>query len=54
MAIRFRSALGGFSPTMLLPYQVDWIFYAGLRLRRGKVSHVLFSDHFPVAADFDF
>jgi len=51
---QFRSATEGFAPTMLLPYKVDWIFYAGLRYRRSKVAHVFFSDHFPVVADFDF
>lgn len=50
----FRATVDGFAPTMLLPYKVDWIFYSGLHLRRSKVAHVFFSDHFPVAADFDF
>ena len=51
---RFRATVDGFAPTMVLLYKVDWIFYSGLHLRRSKVAHVLFSDHFPVVADFDF
>jgi endonuclease/exonuclease/phosphatase family metal-dependent hydrolase len=49
-----RPSIDHFTPTMLLPYQVDWIFFSGLRLRRSKVVHVLLSDHFPISADFDF
>jgi len=41
-----------FVPTMLLPYQNDWIFSSGLRLERSFVVPTVYSDHFVVMADY--
>jgi endonuclease/exonuclease/phosphatase family metal-dependent hydrolase len=50
----FQASERSFNQTFLLPYQLDWIFYTNLRLVRGKVVGALYSDHFPVVADFAF
>lgn len=36
-----------------LPYQIDWVYSAGLRLQNSHVVDVWLSDHFPVVADFE-
>jgi endonuclease/exonuclease/phosphatase (EEP) superfamily protein YafD len=48
----FSASIEHFSPTMVLPYQVDWIFYRGLQLQRSQPVRIFHSDHFPVMADF--
>jgi endonuclease/exonuclease/phosphatase family metal-dependent hydrolase len=42
-----------FVPTMIVPYQNDWIFSSGLRLKRSYVVPTLYSDHFVVVADYE-
>jgi endonuclease/exonuclease/phosphatase family metal-dependent hydrolase len=37
---------------VLLPHQIDWIFYDELELQGSKKILVVLSDHYPVAADF--
>ncbi|HVR20198.1 MAG TPA: endonuclease/exonuclease/phosphatase family protein [Polyangiaceae bacterium] len=41
-------------PTMFVPYQSDWIFSSGLKLRRSYVVPTMYSDHFVVMADYSF
>ncbi len=41
-----------FIPTMLVPYETDWIFSNGLGLRRSQVIPTIYSDHFVVVADY--
>lgn len=45
--------LRGFKITALIPYMIDWIFQDGLKLVGSRVEHVIYSDHFPVVADFE-
>jgi endonuclease/exonuclease/phosphatase family metal-dependent hydrolase len=42
-----------FVPTMFLPYQNDWIFSSGLKLKRSYVIPTMYSDHFVVMADYE-
>ena len=41
-----------FVPTMFVPYQNDWLFSSGLKLRRSYVVPTMYSDHFVVMADY--
>jgi endonuclease/exonuclease/phosphatase family metal-dependent hydrolase len=38
---------------VVLPNQLDWIFYDRLDLIRSKVVQVFLSDHLPIVADFE-
>lgn len=48
----FQSSQPSFSSTFLVPYQLDWIFYAGVTLAWSGSVSTLYSDHVPVVADF--
>ncbi len=48
----FQLSQPGFSSTFLVPYQLDWIFYAGVTLSWSGSVSTLYSDHVPVVADF--
>ncbi len=50
----FQASQTSFVPTFLLPYQLDWIFYANLTVSSSRVVRGLFSDHYPLTADFNF
>jgi endonuclease/exonuclease/phosphatase family metal-dependent hydrolase len=49
-----KPSLVGFIPTMWLPYETDWIFSSGLRIRRSYVIPTVYSDHYVVMADYAF
>jgi endonuclease/exonuclease/phosphatase family metal-dependent hydrolase len=49
-----KPSLVGFIPTMWLPYETDWIFSSGLRIRRSYVIPTIYSDHYVVMADYVF
>jgi endonuclease/exonuclease/phosphatase family metal-dependent hydrolase len=49
-----KPSLVGFIPTMWLPYETDWIFSSGLRIRRSYVIPTVYSDHYVVMADYVF
>lgn len=48
----FQASRPGYTSTFLVPYQLDWIFYAGLTLAWSGTAPVRYSDHVPVVADF--
>jgi len=48
----FQASRPGYTSTFLVPYQLDWIFYAGLSLAWSGTAPVRYSDHVPVVADF--
>lgn len=48
----FQSSQPSFSSTFLVPYQLDWIFYAGVTLAWSGSVSMVYSDHLPVVADF--
>jgi endonuclease/exonuclease/phosphatase family metal-dependent hydrolase len=48
----FQTSQPRFSSTFLVPYQLDWIFYAGVTLVWSGSVSVFYSDHLPVVADF--
>jgi len=48
----FQSSQPSFRSTFLVPYQLDWIFYAGVVLAWSGSVSALYSDHVPVVADF--
>lgn len=48
----FQLSQPSFSSTFLVPYQLDWIFYAGVTLAWSGSVSTLYSDHVPVVADF--
>ncbi|MCC7440671.1 MAG: endonuclease/exonuclease/phosphatase family protein [Bdellovibrionales bacterium] len=41
-----------FTPTFMLGWKLDWIFYGGLRLLDSRALKLPYADHFPVVADF--
>jgi len=43
-----------FTPTMIIPYKTDWIFYKNINLKQSKISRFILSDHFPIMAIFNF
>ncbi len=47
----WQSALQGHHATWFALFQLDWIFYANLELRRARVVPLLLSDHRPLTAD---
>jgi len=48
----FSSNHKRFSPTMVLPYMPDWIFYKNLTLHKSGISHFISSDHLPIYTQF--
>jgi len=48
----FQASQASYAATFVVPYQLDWIFYAGLTLTWSGSVRSAFSDHYPVAADF--
>jgi len=48
----FQASRPDYTSTFLVPYQLDWIFYAGLTLAWSGTAPVRYSDHRPVVADF--
>ena len=49
---RYDSAISEYTPTHLLQYQLDWIFYERLQLQEASVVDLVRSDHYPVVAEF--
>ncbi len=49
-----QPSLVGFIPTMWLPYETDWIFSSGLKIKRSYVIPTVYSDHYVVMADYVF
>ena len=49
----FKVSSPHFSPTMIIAYKTDWIFYKNLKLKKKGTSWFVASDHFPIFAIFN-
>lgn len=50
----FQASQPDFDATFVLPYQLDWVFSANLKVVQSSAIDAWYSDHLPLVADFDY